>query len=73
MILEELEQAIAQKQFAAIIIGSADSARLGPPVKNLLPIIEANYEKGEPLIGDPNAFWPLSGTRARPDEIYYPK
>jgi hypothetical protein len=72
-ILEKLTIAIEEKQFTAIIIGSMTSARGGPPLSSLLPVIERNYQQGEPLISDPSVFWPLTGTRARPDEIYYPK
>ena len=61
----QFHQAIGAKAFGAII---AD--RLDPWIRD---DIASAYQVRGPAIGDPDAFWPVTGMRIRPETIYGPK
>ena len=68
-IMEDLKQDIREQRYAAILVESADIP-LESPNKDLLPLIQAYYQKAPPLISDPDAFWTRAGTHMRPDQLY---
>jgi len=58
----EIQQAIREKKFAAIIL---DSHRFGFD-------IEKYYKIKEPVFTNKEVFWPVTGSRRRPEFIYVP-
>lgn len=72
-VLEEIEQAIREQRFDAVILDSLPALDRTGLYQTILPLLDQYYERGRPLIDDDDAFWPLTGTRSRPDVIYYPK
>ncbi|MBN2346312.1 MAG: glycosyltransferase family 39 protein [Candidatus Aminicenantes bacterium] len=60
----EVEQAIAGRRFAALVLDTPNWFR---------PVLERGYEFRRAVFPDRAHFWPVSGTRRRPNLIYLPK
>lgn len=61
----EFHQALSRREFGAVI---AD--RLDPWIRIDL---EAEYRRIGPAVAEADAFWPLTGLRIRPEDVYVPK
>lgn len=72
-VLDEIEQAIRERRFDAVILDSLPALDRTGLYRRILPLLDRYYRQGPPLIEDNDAFWPLTGTRSRPDVIYYAK
>jgi len=61
----EIDQALEEKKFSAVIIDSVETC-------NLQPRIIKNYTLKEKIFNDETVFIPIIGTKTRPDLIYVP-
>lgn len=72
-VLGDIGQAIREQRFGAVILDSLPALDRTGLYQAILPLLDQYYRQGPLLIEDDDAFWPLTGTRSRPDVIYYPK
>jgi len=69
IILEEVQQAIAQQRFSAIILDD-----IPKELDNYwTPLLAPYYQLDQTVFTDPNVFWTVSGAHKRPQLIYVPK
>ncbi|MBN1312526.1 MAG: glycosyltransferase family 39 protein [Anaerolineae bacterium] len=71
-VLDEIELAVREQRFGAIILDSLPALDRTRLYQRLQPLLDQYYRQGPPLLEVEAAFWPLTGTRSRPDVIYYP-
>lgn len=64
-LVSQFHQAFANRQFGAVIVD-----RLDPWIREDL---DRAYRRSGAAIGDPEAFWPVTGLRVRPEWIYVPR
>jgi hypothetical protein len=72
-VLAEMAQAIREQRFGAVVIDSLPALDKTRLYQVILPLLDEYYQQGPPLITGDADFWPLTGTRSRPDIIYYPR
>jgi dolichyl-phosphate-mannose-protein mannosyltransferase len=58
--------AIRERRFGAIVIDEPDGYAF-------MPEIEASYLRTRDLFADPDVFFPVTGTRTRPQHVYVPR
>ena len=67
-LIEEINSAIGEKRFSAIILDNSDF------VSNYLrPEVEKYYETKQHIFSSETVFWPITGMITRPENIYMPK
>jgi hypothetical protein len=72
-ILNEIRDAIREKRFAAIILDSPDEGfPLTREEKDYLEI-NKHYKFQKKVFKDDSVFWPVSGMKTRPENIYIPR
>ncbi|MBI4707214.1 MAG: glycosyltransferase family 39 protein [Candidatus Omnitrophica bacterium] len=69
-LLSEIENALQEKRFSAIVLSSNNGAEdRGPGLR----YIKKYYIKQDTAFEDENVFWPVSGLAIRPEFIYVPR
>lgn len=66
-LVEEVRSAILSQRFAAVVLGDNDGW-----LREAVPEFDHYYVLNARVFDDPTVFWPVTGARARPQEVYRP-